>query len=76
MARETILRMVLVTVIAYSIMLVFWPYAASKPFKNPFNALTYLSNIRPIASSAGYIPYYLLIKLPELTQARWGSVRA
>jgi hypothetical protein len=64
--RNIIVRLILMTVIAYSVMLAFWPYGAAKPLRHPFTALAYLSHIQPIAASADYIPNYLFIKLPEL----------
>lgn len=68
-AREAIMRLAIATVVAYGVMLAFWPYAARKPFRHPFEAFKYLSHIKPIASSVDYIPRYLFIKLPELVIA-------
>jgi len=60
------MRLGTTTVIAYSVMLLFWPYALGKPFVRPFTALQWFSYVRPDPSPADYVPRYLALKLPEL----------
>ena len=53
------------TLIAYALMLAFWPYAVIKPFLGPFQALEWFSRDVP-PYPMGYIPKHLFAKLPEL----------
>ena len=68
-----------VIVVAYPVMLLFWPWAQQSPFVNPVRALTYFSHeIFPFLTLfAGeyvpasdlpweYLPTYILLALPEL----------
>ena len=59
-------KLVLITVMAYAIMLAFWPYALGKPFIRPFTTLKWLSYVQPASSPRSYLPNYFLVKLPEL----------
>ena len=53
------------TLIAYAVMLAFWPYAVIKPFLRPFQALAWFSR-EAEPSPISYIPSHLFAKLPEL----------
>lgn len=64
--RGALMRLAITTIVAYCVMLVFWPYAAHSPFKHPFAAWAWLSHVKPAASPIDYVPRYLLVKLPEL----------
>jgi hypothetical protein len=55
-----------VSVTAYAIMLLFWPYGSSRPFSRPFIALHWLSHVTAKVTPRDYIPQHLLYKLPEL----------
>jgi hypothetical protein len=66
-ASKTLLGAIAATVIAYGVMVLFWPYAVNKPFINPFNALGSLSHVEGGFSESDYLPRHLLFKLPELT---------
>ena len=76
--RQLFMTFGLVFVVAYGIMLAFWPYAAVHPVTGAFSALRELSNFDwrgemlfrgEVISSTDipwlYIPQYLLIQLPE-----------
>jgi hypothetical protein len=61
---KALLALLTVSLLAYAIMLIFWPYGMSKPLVRPFHALELFS--RQIASPPlDYIPRYLALKLPE-----------
>lgn len=55
-----------VTVLAYILMLLFWPYALAAPIRGPIETLTWFSKDRGTPSPIAYIPLHLLFKLPEL----------
>jgi hypothetical protein len=62
--RKALLALLAVSVLAYAIMLIFWPYGMSKPLVRPFYTLQQFS--RQIASPPlDYIPKYLALKMPE-----------
>jgi hypothetical protein len=62
--RKALLALLAVSVLAYAIMLIFWPYGMSKPLVRPFYTLQQFS--RQIAAPPlDYIPKYLALKLPE-----------
>src|SRR5206468_12189827 len=63
--RRTVAGLVTVTVVSYSVMLVFWPYGMSKAFVRPISTLLLFSSSNPDAP-LDYIPRYWLIKTPEL----------
>jgi hypothetical protein len=63
--KSLVVRLLFATAIAFAVMLLFWPYALSKPLSRPFTALLWFSHLKPEASSPYYIPGYFLIKLPE-----------
>jgi len=63
--RRTVAGLASIAVLAYCVMLVFWPYGMSKPFVRPISTLLLFSSSNPDAS-LDYIPRYWLIKTPEL----------
>lgn len=57
------------TALAYALMLLFWPYALSKPIHGPINTLAWFSRERGTPSPIEYVPLHLLFKLPEIVIA-------
>jgi hypothetical protein len=58
------LSLLAVSVLAYAVMLIFWPYGMSKPLVHPFHTLQLFS--QQVGSPPfRYIPKYLALKLPE-----------
>lgn len=57
------------TAVAYSVMLLFWPYALSDPIRGPINTLMWFSRERGTPSPIEYVPLHLLFKLPEFVIA-------
>jgi hypothetical protein len=61
---KTVFALLAVSVLAYALMLLFWPYGMSKPLVHPFVALRLFSQ-QVESPSLDYIPRYLALKLPE-----------
>lgn len=72
-------RLVPGLVVAYAVMLAFWPWAQQSPFVRPFQALTIFSNspwdldvllagrlVNSLHLPASYLPIYFGVKLPEI----------
>jgi len=62
---RTLLMVALTTLIAYTVMLAFWPYSQTKPLVKPFQALAWFTR-GDSPSSMDYIPSHFVLKLPEL----------
>ena len=63
---RSILGGLLATILAYGIMLIFWPAAIREPFVAPFEAMAWFSRERPYTLIRSHVPMHLLYKLPEL----------
>jgi hypothetical protein len=61
---KMLLALLAVSVLAYAVMLIFWPYGMSKPLNHPFHTLQLFSQ-QVAAPPFDYIPKYLALKLPE-----------
>ncbi len=64
--KRVFLMLFLITVISYAVMLVFWPYALSKPLIRPFTALAEFSSYYKTPTPPDYVLRYFAIKLPEI----------
>jgi hypothetical protein len=64
--RTLVLSGSIAAILAFALMLLSWPYAMIKPFKNPLNALAFFSRPSDPPSPLDYIPRHLLLKLPEI----------
>jgi Dolichyl-phosphate-mannose-protein mannosyltransferase len=62
-------RLAMVSLMAWGVMLLFWPYAQANPFVRPFTTLTEFSAYGPYQPSADYLARHLAFKLPELVIA-------
>jgi hypothetical protein len=62
--RKALFALPAVSVLAYAIMLIFWPYGMSKPLIRPFYTLQQFSQ-QIESPPLNYIPKYLAMKLPE-----------
>jgi 4-amino-4-deoxy-L-arabinose transferase-like glycosyltransferase len=54
------------TILAYGIMLIFWPFAIREPFVAPFAALAWFSREAAPSFTRSHLPLHLVFKLPEL----------
>jgi hypothetical protein len=78
--KRVLAALCVTTVIAYVVMLVFWPYGMSKPLVRPFSTLRLFSSYQVTSYPMDYIPRYLAIKLPEIATfliviALWLGIR-
>jgi hypothetical protein len=67
-AGRTLLMAAAATLVAYAVMLTFWPFGQTRPLVRPFEALAWFArNDQP--SPMTYIPLHFAFKLPELSLA-------